>query len=228
MFNFFKSKLQKDLDNHVKSMLYENENILTGLNSSVKTKLKDDLFNLISTIEKTNKISKFRELFTESVLYYTDLQVVCLTEEEKKVMHFANEKKISGTLYKTIKECLPLNNQTINLLNDNPNLTDKECLDYSNTISAMNNFHMNGLNLLRLDIGDYSEKVEDDWFLPFVTSMLIFSEDTIRRELKLNKLYDDDESPSIIAHSTFKNYVCDNLSKNPYLTWKQNNNEYLK
>ena len=54
MFNFFKSKLQKDLDNHIKSMLYENENILTGLSSSVKTKLKDDLFNLISTYQQNN------------------------------------------------------------------------------------------------------------------------------------------------------------------------------
>ena len=227
MFNLFKSKLQKDLDNHVKSMLYENENILTGLSSSEKTRLKDNLFNLISTIKKENKISKFRELFTESILYYTDLQVICLTEEEKKLMPFANEKKISGTLYKIIKKCLPFNNQTKNLLNDNPKFTDKECVKFCNAISAMNNFQMNGLNLLRLDIGDYSEKIEDDWFLPFVTSMLIFSEDTIRRELKLKKLCDDDESISIIAHSTFKNYVCDNLSKNPYLTWKQNNAEYL-
>ena len=227
MFNLFKSELQKDLDKHVKGMLYENKNILSGLGSPVKRKMKDDLFNLISIIQKENTISKFREMFTESVLYYTDLQVVCLTEEEKKVMPFATEKKISGTLYKIVKECMPLNNQTMNYLKDNPNLSDDECVIYCNSITAVNNFHMNGLNLLRLDIGDYSEKVEDDWFLPFVTSMLIFSENTIRNELNLNKLYDDDDGVSIIAHSTFKNYVCDNLSKNPYLAWKDNNSDYL-
>ena len=227
MFNLFKSELQKDLDKHVKGMLYENKNILSVLGSPVKRKMKDDLFNLISIIQKENTISKFREMFTESVLYYTDLQVVCLTEEEKKVMPFATEKKISGTLYKIVKECMPLNNQTMNYLKDNPNLSDDECVIYCNSITAVNNFHMNGLNLLRLDIGDYSEKVEDDWFLPFVTSMLIFSENTIRNELNLNKLYDDDDGVSIIAHSTFKNYVCDNLSKNPYLAWKDNNSDYL-
>lgn len=219
MFNIFKSQLKKEIDENIQEILY-GKNILSNEPNELKDNIKENLFKTISSIKKKNSLQHFRVSFTEAVLYYAELQVICLKEDEKPLMPFASEEKISGKLYKKIKECMPHTTQGKRFLLSKPKVSNQECLVYCNKLSLINLFYMNGLNSLRKEIGDFSEDHNKDWFVPFVNSMLVYYEHVIREKLKLKSLFKKNEQISPLIISAFKNFVCDKVSVNPYSDWK--------
>jgi hypothetical protein len=68
-----------------------------------------------------------------------------------------------------------------------------------------------------MEYGDRGLEPSKDWLRPLVTSLLIFSEDTYRREIGLPSLLPGPTDG--LMHSTFVNMVLRG-DKNPLLEWE--------
>ncbi|HOO50820.1 MAG TPA: hypothetical protein PLK94_05970 [Alphaproteobacteria bacterium] len=189
------------------------ESILAGLSEETKNDRIVDLFRIFEAIEKSeNQFLAYREQLASQAYAYAKYQVLCLTKDEKKEHPmFQDEKYISGELHKHIKEIADKKEefQKIKWENDE-NLSDEDWISICNTRSALYLFYLNALNILRMQLNDYSEK--KDWFKPLVRSMCIWAEDTYRSDIGLPSFLPG--SLDGLKHSTFFNLVT-NGHENP-------------
>jgi hypothetical protein len=161
--------------------------VLTNFKQENKEKLVADFCQRASLImQSPNPALACREALAEYTLLFAQLQVHCLKEFEKAQMFYSENPYISGQLWRHIRESSDHHDELARYKWENPELTDEDLLDIGNTRCAVYLYYANGLNLVRMELGDFSE--EKDWFRPFVEAMLVNEEHRLRDELGLPSL----------------------------------------
>ena len=212
-----KSPLGQSLTLHTQEYFYGKIASLSGKSQGAKDEIIADFCEKVFSIDQAdNPFLKLRELLATYVVALTRLQVLCLTEEEKAGQFYADCPYISGELHHHIRALSDHNEELKRLKWSHGNLTDAELVGVCNIRSAVLLYYVNGLNIVRMIKGDRDKP--KDWFCPFLRSMLIWDEDTCRRQIELPSLLP--RSLEALEHSTFMNMVVDGY-QNPLYEWEK-------
>jgi hypothetical protein len=209
------SVLEKALKDHVQEYFYSGH-ALSGMKPENKERLVGELFTQLSAIEASpDPRMTLRERLAEYVLMFAQLQLLCLTEDEKAEHIFKDSPYISGRIHHHIVQAAEHVEDAAQLVwGQDGKATTEELMNFANARSAMMLFYVNGLNLARIVAGDTD--AAKDWFKPFVEAMLVWKEHVLRMELGLPALLSDPRSG--LSYSTFMNYVL-NGEANPFFSW---------
>jgi hypothetical protein len=199
---------------------YLNETVIRGVSSELKQKIVKQFSNRLIAIDKApNPFLTFREELCNAAIWYADLQVLSLTPEEKAET-FSHVRYISGELSPYIREAADFNKEVARIIWEHPECTDDELIVFANLSGAIYLYYLNGWNLVRVATKiDPAYSADKDWFGPFVTSMLISSEDNARQKLGLPSLFTDG-STAPLPHASFMSIVA-NGEANPLFEWER-------
>ena len=213
--NWQNSFLGKALSVHTKEYFYEHP-ILSDIPEDAKQELIADFLQKIYELTSSEEpLLTLRGYIASYVHSYAIFQVLCLSPGEKASSFYRDNPYISGKLRTHIKS-LAIHNKEINELNlKNDLLTDEDLLTFCQTKAAISMFYMNGINIVRYELKDIIK--EKDWLRPFIESMLIWEEDTCRKNIGLPSLLESTEEAE--KHSSFLQYVT-NGSQDPYTAWQ--------
>ncbi len=185
------------------------------LSSDKKKEIKNNLAALINEISfSQNPFITLRQKIASITIEFADYQVLCLTESEKTAAFYSDCDFISGDLYKYIDRCIEYRNELKEIKWKYPNTSNDELISFCNSFCLIYLYYIDGLNAVRVSTGDVDNV--KDWYKPFLKSMLIWSEDSIRSKIGLPSLCKD--GLEVIKYSTFMNLVLDG-HKNPYFEW---------
>jgi len=176
-----------------------------------------DFYKLIAEVlQAENPGVKLRESLANYVISFAELQVLCLTEDEKTGAFYADCPYISGQLHHDIEKAIP----HVEFLREaqwrNADLTGKSLVGLCNARSARWLFIINGLNLVRIEFKDFDD--QKDWFRPFLQAMMIWEEDLLRGKMQFPRLLPD--LIEGLQYSAFMNLVV-NGWPNPYYEWEK-------
>src|SRR5262249_53450648 len=131
----------------------------------------------------------FRKELCTAATSYADLQVLCLTPEEKSA-NFGGMRYISGELSRYIRKSADFNKEIATILLDHQQCSEGDLMALTKVECAILLYYLEGLNLVRTatKIDPPAQNTNNDWFRPFIRSMLIFSEDAARQKLGLPRL----------------------------------------
>ena len=213
--NWQNSFLAKALSAHTKEYFYQHP-ILKDIPEDAKQELIADFYKKIFELTNSEEpLLTLRGYIASYVHSYATFQVLCLGQKEKASSFFENNPYISGNLRQHIKS-LAVHNKEINELNlKSELLSDDDLLTFCQTKTAISLFYMNGINIIRYELKDMIK--ENDWLRPFIESMLIWEEDTCRKNIGLPSLLENSEDAD--KHHSFLQYVS-NGSKDPYMAWQ--------
>jgi len=177
----------------VHTQKYFNTTILGGLSQELKQNIVEQFSKrLIALDNAPNPFMTFRKELCNAATSYANLQVFCLTPEEKSTM-FGDMRYISGELSRYIRQCIDFNHEIAKIIRDQQQCNDDELITFTKANCAALLYYLEGWNLLRLatQIDPIVQSADKDWFRPFIRSMLIFSEDFARQKLGLPRLCPD-------------------------------------
>ena len=205
------------LNIHTRHYFY-GDTALASFKQENKEKLIMDFFGKVGAIGTgPNPIMACREALAEYTLLFAQLQVLCLKESEKAAQFYSDNPYVSGQLWRHVREAADHSDELARIKWETPDLTDEDLIDVANTRCALLLYYANGLNMVRMELGDMSE--EKDWFRPFVEACLVNEEHLMREQLDL---------PTIIpgplgslVYATFLNYVVDG-EQHPFFAWTRN------
>lgn len=190
---------------------------LASFEAENKERLVRDLLQRVGAILRSeNPIMACREALAEFTILFAQLQVHCLTEEEKAEQFYRDNPYISGQLWRHIRESSDHHDELARFKSEAPDLTDQQLVALANTRSAVALYYFNALNLVRMELGDRSE--EKDWFRPFVEACLVHEEHLLRQALGLPVLV-----PGMLGsflYAGFVNYVL-NGEPHPFVAWRR-------
>ena len=160
---------------------------LADFNQESKERLIMEFYRRIAEIASApNPLMACREALAEYVLVFAQLQVLCLTESEKAAHFFRDNPYISGQLWRHIREASDHSDELARFKWETPDLSDDELVGSANVRCALFLYYANGLNMVRMDMGDSTEV--KDWFRPFVEACLVNEEHLMREKLSLPPL----------------------------------------
>ena len=213
---FADSELGEQLTLLTRQYFYSGQ-ILSKISEKSKTKIIQRLYHEILDLPNNeNPFLKLRELLVGYAFAFAQLQVLCLKEDEKTEVYYGDSEFISGELYHHIQKCAERVDELKELKWKDSTISDEELMDYCNGRCSILLFYLNGLNCVRKEFDDFDS--EKDWFRPFIQAMLIWQEDTFRRDIGIDPLLAD--SMEGLKYSTFANLV-QNGFKNPYYEWEK-------
>lgn len=211
-----RSPLGQALSMHTRDYFYS-QTALSSLSQQGKDKLISDFYSKVFGLaQSSNSALELRTLLAEYVLLFAQLQVLCLTEEEKAQAFYKDNPYISGELWRQIEALCEDVDELACFRWETPDVTKEDLISFANARCALYLYYANGLNMVRLEIGDKADK---DWFRPFVEAMLVWHESSIREKHGLPQLV-----PGVVGgltYSAFMNYVVDGLP-NPFFEWVKN------
>lgn len=211
-----RSSLGKKLVHHTTEYFYKNPR-LASFSEETKNKIMGDFLQQILRFSKAeNPFLTMRESLATYVIGYARLQVLCLTEEEKREAFYSDCSYISGELYKHIDRAVEHVEELRELKWKHPDLSNEELVSFCNTRCVLHLYYVNGFNYVRGEFDDIDK--EKDWLRPFIKSMLIWEEEQIREKIGLPSLLPDKLDG--LKHSTFMNMVV-NGHRNPYYEWEK-------
>ncbi len=213
---FKKSPLGQALTMHVQEFFYSG-NTLSWLKQTNKDKFIYDFYaKLVECQQSPNAPLALREKLVEHTLLYCQLQLLCLTPDEKAEHFCADNPYITGEISKHIERAAEHVEEAKQFVWQGDGATAEDLMDFANTRSALMLFYANGFNMARIAIGD-NDAVKD-WFKPFVEAQLVWEEDLMRENLGLPRLL----PPPLhgLAYSSMMNYVLD-AERNPFFTFRQ-------
>lgn len=211
-----KSVIGQALREHTHQYFYGEVKSLAEMSEVGKQKLIADFYSKVVSIDQAqNPLLQLREYFASYVVGFAKLQVLCLTAEEKADQFYADCPYISGQLHLHIRELSDFNEELKEVKWARENVTDAELVAFCNWRSAIFHYYMNGLNMVRVHLGD-NHKTKD-WFRPFLRSSLIWEEHLCRGNIGLPDLLPD--SLDGLRHSTFMNMVVNGVD-NPLYEWE--------
>jgi hypothetical protein len=120
-------------------------------------------------------------------------------------------------LHRHIAACSQYHDELKELQWKSPDISDEALIGYCNFLCAAYLYFFNGFNIIRMDMKDFESAKGRDWLRPFLTSMLIWSEETYRQKIGLLRLLPHDLDA--LRHSTFMQMVRDGHN-NPLFEWK--------
>lgn len=186
------------------------------LSSEKKKEIKGNLSTLINEIYSSeNPFLTLRQKIASITIEFADYQVLCLTESEKSAAFYSDCDLISGSIYKQIDRCVDYRSELKEIKWKYPNTSNDELISFCNSFCLIYLYYIDGLNAFRVSTGDVDNV--KDWYKPFLKSMLIWSEDSIRSKIGLPSLCKDELES--LKYSTFMNLVVDG-HKNPYFEWE--------
>jgi hypothetical protein len=182
-----------------------------------KQKLLTDSYQWVNEVlQSENPVMKLREMLASSVAAFTELSVLCLTEEEKRDQFFADCPYISGQLHREIEKAVPHVEFLREAKWEFPDLSGEELVALCNARSGRSLFYVNGLNQVRVELKDCDK--QKDWFRPFLRAEMILREHLYREKIGPPSLLSDKSDG--LKYSTFFNLVL-NGAHNPYYEWEK-------
>jgi hypothetical protein len=213
-----KTATDRALAKHTQKFFYT-ESKLRFFEEANKTKFINAFYEKVFSLPTfANPFLKFREELANAVVGFADLQVLCLTQEEKAQSPWSGAKYISGELHRYIRACCPHQEEMKRILWEHPDLTDEELVEAANTRSALWLYLANGFNMVRAEFNETIVKGHD-WYRPFVASAMIFAENTYRSKIGLPSLIRPENCPLELEHSTFMGFVVEGVP-NPLYSWE--------
>ncbi|WP_242121245.1 hypothetical protein [Sphingomonas lacusdianchii] len=222
-YKFKRSPLGQALALHTQEFFYRGQ-ALSHFSQENKDRLVQDFYSKVVAIGATeNPAMACRELLAEYVLSFCGLAVLCLKEEEKAAQFYAENPYISGAIWRHVERAVENNEEMAQTKWANPDFTAEDLVAFANTRSALMLYYANGLNMVRMELGDRDP--QKDWFRPFVEAMMVVEEDRQREKLGLEQL-----CPGVVRslpYSVFLNLVVDG-ARQPFYEWtKQWPDRYL-
>jgi hypothetical protein len=205
------SALGRAVNEHIKSY----EKAWKHLKKEEKEQLAAD-FNerIFAMLESPRSITECRHDLVTNVVAYTDLQVLCLTEEDKKNNPiFRDMKRISSELHDHIYRC-SLRNDELNRFIEENSYNEAELTKFANNRCEIYCYYAYGFDIVRKSMEPASEK---DWFLPLLQSSMIISESNYRKFLGLPAIVTAIDSS---FHSNFIEMAL-NGEQDPLFTWER-------
>lgn len=190
---------------------------LSEMSEEAKQKIVEDFHQAVLTLPQAeNPFLTMRERLASYVVGFTELQVLCLTEEEKTGAFYSDCPYISGQIHHHIDKAVKHIDELRELKWKHPDISNSDLISFCNSRCVVYLYYLNGFNYVRGEFDDLDK--DKDWLQPFIKSMLIWHEDQIRGQIGLPSLlpgkYDG------LKHSTFMNVVV-NGHKNPYFEWEK-------
>jgi len=211
---FKQSTLGRALALHTDEHFYKGS-ALSDFSQANKDRLIGDFYGKIVSIgQADNAVMACRELLCEYVLSFAGLAVLCLKEEEKAAQVYASNPYISGTLWRHIEYAVAHNDEMAKLKWAHPESNAEELVAYANARSALMLYYANGLNMVRIELGDTDP--QKDWYRPFVEATMVVDEDRQREKLGLVRLCPG--SVGSLPYNLFLEFVI-NGSQNPFYEW---------
>lgn len=215
-FKFKRSELGRALSEHTHNYLY-GETALASFEQARKDAIAQDFYSKVFLLSQAdNAIMELRTMLVEYALAFTQLAVLCLTEDEKLDMFYRDNPYISGTLYKHIEQAADHVEELGKLRFEIDELTAADLKSYCNTRSALMLYYLNGFNLVRNAMGDSSLIDEKDWFRPMVEAFMVSEEDRMREKIGLPSLLNDGVRG--LVYGAMMDYIL-NGDANPFYTW---------
>jgi hypothetical protein len=169
---------------------------------------------LLSVLESSNSQAECRQKLVTNIIAYTDLQVLCLKEEDKENNYIFKEmKRISTELHSHIYRC-SLRNDELNKFVEQNGYDEAELMNFTKDRCVIRGYYAHGFNILRRNIEPASEK---DWFIPLMQSSMIISESNYRKFLGLPAIVTAIDSS---FHSNFIEMALKG-EQEPLLTWER-------
>lgn len=188
---------------------------LASFSEDNKQKLVGDFCQRVSLIyQSPNPVMACREAVAEYTLMFTQLHVHCLKEFEKADQHYSENPYVSGQLWRHIRDSADHHEEIARWKWEEPELSDDDLIATANTRCALYLYYLNGMNLVRRELGDRSEG--KDWFLPFVEACLVNEEHHVREKLGLPTLVPGPLGS--LTYAGFLNYVL-NGEQHPFFAW---------
>jgi hypothetical protein len=215
---FLRSSLGQALHRQTQEYFYTTSN-LRHLSDVKKQEIIGSFWERVFAIfQAPNPFLKMREELAGAVYEYAILQVLCLKETERADQFYDHSPYITGKLHYRIRECVPHNEDLKYALWQTPKMTDEEIVYSANLQCCQYLYFLNGFNLLRPEFNDVKDGNRRDWFRPFISSMLIFSENTYREHLGMPPMLPGGLIEAL-RHSTFMNIVSDG-TEDPLYEWE--------
>jgi hypothetical protein len=193
---------------------------LANFSDKSKEEIVLDFYKLVMGFYNApNPILAMRINLSSYVYEYAGYAVLSLTEKELENNannNIYSSSFISGQLHLHIRKLSEHIDELKELIWKDPDITDSELIEFCNIRRLLLLFYVNGINLVRCDLGDFDE--EKDWFQPFIKSMLIWRESTFREEANLPAQLK--EKLDGLKYSSFLNMV-ENGHKNPFFEWQK-------
>ncbi|TBY57692.1 hypothetical protein E0H39_29750 [Rhizobium leguminosarum bv. viciae] len=209
------SVLGQALAQHTQTFFYGGT-MLTSLPQEQKERLIGRFSELVASIgQSPTGFLDLRKSLAEWVAQYARFQVLALTESEKASSFYAANPFVSGALHHHIRKAAEKNDDLARAIWGNANTTDHDLISQANTECAVALYYANGLNMVRLESGDRTER---DWFKPFVEALLIYEEDNVRADIQLPRLLPDDKDG--VIYSGFFNQVAVG-EPDPFFSWSR-------
>lgn len=213
---FKQSTLGQALALHTQEYFYKGI-ALSHFSQANKDELIADFYAKIVAIgQAPNPVVACREMLAEYVLHFAGLATLCLKENEKADQFYAANPYISGTIWHHIERAVENNEEMAQAKWANPDFDAADLVAYANTRSALMLYYANGLNMVRMELGDRDP--QKDWFRPFVEACMVVEEDRQREKLGLEPL-----CPGVVRslpYSLFLNFVVDGV-QHPFFHWVQ-------
>jgi hypothetical protein len=200
-------KLYAIVDEHL------NKSCLSGFSEKKKKELRDGVGSEVSVVLTANDgFMVLRKKIVDAAFTFANLQVLALRENERGPP-LRDGPYLSGELHHKILEAVPFNEE-LKEFAWKLEVTAGDLIDFCNVRCAIGIMYLNCFNVLRVLFKDIDES--KDWFRPFIRSMLIWAEDTQRKNLGLPSLLGNDLDG--LRFSLFGNFV-EKGFPNPYFEW---------
>ena len=169
---------------------------------------------------------KCREKLAGYVVNYANWYVLFFRSEERSELEEGDARLspyISGELHHHIRSCAQHNDELADYISQHKDVADNYLIACANVRSCMFQYLVSCMNEIRADVNDFEHpwRLEDDWFRPFVKSMLICKEDDYRSKIGLPTLLPFSLPAGLTyrRHSTFLTYVLEGV-RNPLSYWE--------
>ncbi len=116
---------------------------LADLSPDFKSKIVEDFYGQIFNLSKAeNPFLAMREMIASYVFGLTELQVLCITEEEKAEAFFADCPYISGQIYHQIDQVVIHVNALREFKWKNPEITNNGLISFCNCQSLLYKYYL--------------------------------------------------------------------------------------
>jgi hypothetical protein len=169
---------------------------------------------ILAVLDSPHSVAECRRELVTNVVAYTDLQVLCLTEEDKENNPaFKDMKRISSELREHIYRC-SLRNDELNKFIEENEYDEAELIEFAKNRCEVHRFYAYGFDIVRKSVETANDK---DWFQPLLQSAMIISESNYRKYFGFPAIVTAIDSS---FHSSFIDMVR-NGEQDPLVTWER-------
>ena len=212
LYSWRSSALGQAINNHTRNY----KKSFKHLSKEDKEQLAADLNARIFTVlDSSNPIINCRKELTTNVIAFADLQVLCLTEEEKeKNPLYKDMKLVSAELHKYIGSCVACNDELTKYVDEHDDIQEYALITLANDRGSSYFYYANGFDIVRRNIEVVRER---NWFQPFVLSSMVVSESNYQIYIGLPPIATAIDTS---FHSSFIDLVLSS-EQDPLLSWEK-------